>query len=103
MQLNWVSAIIGRDHILPYTENGPHEVSNGILLRSDFHKLFDTGLITVTPALNVEVSPRIKEEWFNGKIYYRLHGKPLASLPDNPSSRPSVNFLSWHNENCFQG
>ncbi len=90
-------------HILPYSENGPHEVSNGMLLRSDFHKLFDTGLITVTPTLNVEVSPRIREEWFNGKVYYRLHGKPLANLPDNPSSRPSIKFLSWHNENCFQG
>lgn len=89
-------------HILPFSKNGPHEVSNGMLLRSDFHKLFDTGLITVTPELNVEVSPRIKEEWFNGKAYYRLHGKILANLPDNPTYRPKANFLSWHNENCFQ-
>ncbi len=89
-------------HILPFTEMGPNEVSNGMLFRSDFHKLFDAGLITVTPALNLEVSPRIREEWFNGKIYYSLHGKRLVNIPENPSYRPNLNYLSWHNENCFQ-
>ncbi len=39
------------------------------------------GLVTVTPEYRVEVSPRIREEWFNGKAYYRLHGEQLASLP----------------------
>jgi putative restriction endonuclease len=90
-------------HILPYAELGPHEVSNGLLLRSDFHKLFDIGLVTVTPDLRVEVSSRIKEEWFNGKAYYRLHGKPLRNVPVNPDHRPNAEFLRWHNENRFQG
>jgi putative restriction endonuclease len=89
-------------HIKPYSEQGVNEVSNGMLLRSDFHKLLDVGLVTVTPALRVEVSPRIKEEWFNGKVYYRLHGQPLASMPDNISQHPNANFLQWHNENRFQ-
>jgi putative restriction endonuclease len=87
---------------LPYADNGPHEVTNGLLLRSDFHKLFDIGFVTITPDLHVEVSPRIREEWFNGKAYYRLHGKLLANLPDNPAHRPGASFLRWHNENCFQ-
>lgn len=90
-------------HILSFAEKGPNEISNGLLLRSDFHKLFDTGLITITPDLTVEISPRIREEWFNGKVYYRLHGSPLANLPDNPSHHPNTNFLRWHNENRFQG
>lgn len=89
-------------HILPFAESGPHEISNGMLLRSDFHKLFDSGFVTVTPDLNVEVSPRIREEWFNGKAYYRLHGKPLANLPENPANHPGKDFLRWHNENRFQ-
>lgn len=89
-------------HILPFAEAGPHEVGNGMLLRSDFHKLFDRGLITVTPSLNVEVSPVIHEQWFNGQVYYRLHGRPLASVPANEQDRPNPRFLSWHNENCFQ-
>jgi putative restriction endonuclease len=90
-------------HIRPFARSGINEVSNGMLLRSDFHKLFDAGLVTVTPELRVEVSPQIKEQWFNGQPYYRLHGKALSNIPQDPGHRPSENFLSWHNENCFQG
>jgi putative restriction endonuclease len=90
-------------HIRPFARNGSNEVSNGMLLRSDFHKLFDIGLVTVTPDLHVEVSPQIKNEWFNGKTYYRLHGKPLSNVPQDLADRPSAASLSWHNENCFQG
>jgi putative restriction endonuclease len=88
-------------HILPFGEMGENTVSNGMLMRSDFHKLFDAGLVTVTPELRVEVSSRIKEEWFNGKAYYRLHGEPLRSVPDDPILRPSVELLRWHNDNRF--
>jgi putative restriction endonuclease len=89
-------------HILPFAENGPHDVSNGLLLRSDFHKLFDLGMITVTPEYRIEVSPKIREEWFNGKAYYRLHGQELPNLPESIAERPAKDFLRWHNENRFQ-
>ncbi len=89
-------------HILPFAEHGPNEVANGLLLRSDFHKLFDLGLVTITPELSIEVSAQIREEWFNGKAYYRLHGQRLANVPSEPAHRPDSNFLRWHNENCFQ-
>lgn len=90
-------------HILPFAEHGPNEVTNGLLLRSDFHKLFDVGLVTVTPELRVEVSPKIREEWVNGKAYYRLHGQRLANVPSEPAHNPAPAFLKWHNENLFQG
>jgi putative restriction endonuclease len=89
-------------HILPFAERGPHEISNGLLLRSDFHKLFDIGLVTVTPSHHIEVSSRIKEEWFNGMAYYRLHGKTLASIPDKDSDKPSAAMLQWPNEHRFR-
>lgn len=89
-------------HILPYAENGPHETSNGLLLRSDFHKLFDLGLVTVTPTYQIEVSSRIKEEWFNGKAYYSLHGRTLQSVPEHAADRPSAAMLQWHNEHRFR-
>lgn len=94
--------VLDAAHILPFAESGPHDVSNGMLLRSDFHKLFDLGMITVTPEFRVEVSPRIREEWFNGKAYYRLHGQELANLPESVAERPSPNFLRWHNDNRYQ-
>ena len=76
-------------HILPFAEYGPNEVTNGLLLRSDFHKLFDVGLVTVTPDLHIEISPKIREEWVNGKAYYRLHGQRLASVPSEPAHSPA--------------
>jgi putative restriction endonuclease len=90
-------------HIRPFAKSGVNEVSNGMLLRSDFHRLFDAGLVTVTPELHIEVSAQIKEQWFNGKPYSRLHGKTLRNLPEDPANRPSETFLIWHNDNCYVG
>jgi len=88
-------------HIRPYSDEGPHRLSNGLLLRSDFHKLFDLGYVTVTPELRIEVSSRIREEWFNGKAYYRVHGQELVTIPTQPWERPAREYLEWHNENRF--
>ncbi|MEI6766898.1 MAG: HNH endonuclease signature motif containing protein [Bacteroidota bacterium] len=35
-------------HIKPFAESGPNHISNGILLRADLHKLYDSGYITFT-------------------------------------------------------
>lgn len=88
-------------HILPYSMDGQHAVSNGLLLRADFHRLFDQGLVTVTPEYKIRVSPRIREAWFNGKVYYRLNDQLLLVTPDDPVDRPNREFLEWHNKNCF--
>jgi putative restriction endonuclease len=89
-------------HIKPFSREGFNNTFNGLLLRADFHKLFDLGLITVTPDYRVTVSQRIKEQWFNGKVYYRLHGQELASLPLESRDRPRPDLLAWHNDNVFE-
>jgi putative restriction endonuclease len=89
-------------HIVPYSGEGGHEVSNGLLLRADFHRLFDVGLVSVTPDLRVKISSRIREEWFNGKAYYRMNDRPLSVVPLHPSSRPDPDRLEWHFRNRFQ-
>lgn len=90
-------------HIRPYASRGPHRISNGMLLRSDLHKLFDLGYVTVTPQLRLEVSARLKAEWQNGREYYAHHGKELAFAPSDSVSRPGREFLMWHNEYRFRG
>lgn len=91
-------------HIIPFSNsNGSHEITNGMLLRSDFHRLFDRGLVSVTPDYIIKISPRIRESYFNGKAYYRLDNQPLQVLPDEESTRPDRDRLKWHFENCFQG
>jgi putative restriction endonuclease len=89
-------------HILPYANEGQHEVRNGLLLRADFHRLFDFGLVAVTPEYLIKVSPRIRETWFNGQVYYRLNDQPLAVLPDRPGDRPDRDLLEWHFTHRFQ-
>jgi putative restriction endonuclease len=90
-------------HIQSYAKDGPHAISNGILLRSDIHKLFDTGYLTITTDLKVEVSNRIKEEFLNGKEYYQYHGKGLITLPQKEIDRPNNKYIEWHNSNIFKG
>jgi putative restriction endonuclease len=89
-------------HIRPYSESGPHRVANGLLLRADLHKLFDDGYITVTPDYRVEVSPAIKEEFHNGKVYYSLHGQELSSLPKLRADQPDRECLGWHNQYVYK-
>lgn len=89
-------------HIRPVKFQGLNNTYNGLLLRADFHKLFDRGLVTVTPEYRVVVSDRIKHEWFNGKAYYRLQGAELASLPQATADRPRAELLQWHNAHVFE-
>lgn len=90
-------------HIKPFFEAGPHLISNALLLRSDLHKLFDSGYITITPGLKVEVSKRIKEEFQNGKEYYRFHGNDVFNLPERLKDMPEHRYIEWHNENIYRG
>ncbi len=90
-------------HIRPYGQDGPHSVKNGILLKSDFHTLFDDGYLTITPDLKVEVSQRLHNDYGNGKDYYKHHGQPLLIIPGQESQLPSRQFLEWHNEHVYLG
>jgi putative restriction endonuclease len=89
-------------HIRPYGKDGLHELSNGLLLRSDLHKLFDLGYMTVDPEKKtIVVSPRIREEYENGRDYYALHGQSLAQ-PQNSLAIPSLENLQYHAEQVFR-
>lgn len=89
-------------HIKPYSQSGPHEIPNGLLLRADLHRLFDQGYLTVTPDLRLEVSDRLKLDYENGRSYYPHHGREIA-LPVDPACQPGQAFLRWHNDNVYLG
>jgi putative restriction endonuclease len=89
-------------HIRPYAQDGPHEVRNGLLLRADLHRLFDTGYATVTPDLRLEISSRLREDYQNGRSYYPLQGARVGT-PATISHQPHRTFLEWHNEHVFRG
>jgi putative restriction endonuclease len=52
--------VLEASHIKPFSDSGPNAVKNGLLLRSDIHRLFDVGYLTINSELRVEVSKRIK-------------------------------------------
>jgi len=88
-------------HIKPFSEDGPHEVTNGLLLRSDMHTLFDAGYLTVTPDLVIHVSHRLHDDFNNGRVYYAYQGRRLAVVPDSSQLRPSRDYLEWHNDTVY--
>ena len=89
-------------HIRPFREMPQHYVKNGLLLRSDVHKLFDAGYVTVTPDYHFEVSDHIHADFDDGENYYKLHGTELW-VPKSSEHRPGREHLEWHNENRFRG
>lgn len=89
-------------HIRPFSETPQHYVRNGLLLRSDVHKLFDAGYVTVTPDYHFEVSDRIHTDFDDGENYYKLQGTELW-VPRSSEHRPGREHLEWHNENRFRG
>ena len=89
-------------HIRPFSETPQNYVNNGMLLRSDVHRLFDAGYVTVTPDYHFEVSDHIHTDFDDGENYYKLQGTDLW-VPDRPEHRPARRYLEWHNENRFRG
>ena len=88
-------------HILPVSRGGIHSPDNGLLLRSDIHTLFDLGYVTIDQRNRFQVSPKLRKEWSNGKIYYDLHGESI-SLPKQAEMWPSREFLRRHNDEVFR-
>jgi putative restriction endonuclease len=89
-------------HIKSYSQNGPHRTSNGLLLRADIHRLFDDGYVTLDQDLRFLVSERVREQFENGREYYRFNGAKLQNIPDSINDLPSQEFIKWHNEECFE-
>ena len=89
-------------HVIPFNRGGEYSTRNGILLRSDLHRLFDAGYITVDPnTLNVKVSSAIHAAFHNGAHYYDLDGQPLSTprLGFEPLSRE---YLARCRDEVFQ-
>jgi putative restriction endonuclease len=88
-------------HIQPVASGGSHRLSNGLLLRSDVHTLFDRGYLTVTPERRVRVSRRLKADFDNGEHYYQLEGSTLW-VPQSAEAQPRRDLLEWHSDTVFR-
>lgn len=89
-------------HIVPFGRGGEHRVDNGLLLRSDIHRLYDYGYVTVTPDHEFVVGDSLRDDFHNGRTYYGLHGKKVF-VPDTAAWRPNRDLLEWHQRQVFKG
>lgn len=92
--------VLDAAHVRPYSEGGEHQLTNGMALRTDLHRLFDRGYVTFDEQRRLVVSRRLKEEYDNGKVYYAMQGQALR-LP-SVGSAPDVELV-WHRERRFLG
>lgn len=97
-----IMPILQAAHIRPVTEQGPHAVPNGVLLRSDIHRLFDDGYLSLDDRHRLMVSRRLRDDWRNGTWYYERAGEEIL-LPASVEDRPSQAFLEWHRDARFLG
>lgn len=79
-------------HIEPYADEGESRVSNGILMRSDIHALFDAGLLGIDPATYMV---KLSAKLYGEVNYWRLQGVKIH-LPDIMECYPDKAKLAVH-------
>ncbi len=94
--------VLDAAHILPVGKGGQHRLDNSLLLRTDVHRLYDKGYVTVTPDGHFLVSRRLKDDFDNGEPYMPFHGQRIW-MPGDPGSQPNRETLEWHAEGVFWG
>lgn len=96
-----VPPVLEAAHIHPVAQGGLHRLDNGLLLRSDVHRLFDRGYLSVSPNLEVRVSPQLRENYPDAEVYTALEGRPVT-VPGEKADRPSRGALGWHLGEVFK-
>lgn len=81
------SDLLEAAHIQSYISRDSNHVQNGLLLRVDFHKMFDSGLMAIDSNYCVKVSSLVMSEY-----YQSFNGKRI-SLPNNVDQYPSKEAL----------
>jgi predicted nucleic-acid-binding Zn-ribbon protein len=83
-------------HINSFAQTGEHHLNGGLLLRRDFHALFDANLMTVNPrSWEIEIAPRLQRF----ETYRPLNGGTLH-IP--ASERPNTLLLESHYEQSMR-
>ena len=79
-------------HIMPYKGEHTNDISNGILLRSDIHTLFDLGLISIADDYKILMKSELMVT-----EYAELMGV-ILELPESQEMRPNLEALAYHRE-----
>lgn len=90
-----VEQAIEAAHIFPYRGPQTDCAWNGILLRLDLHRLFDSYLLTIdAQEYQVRLSPSLMNSC------YREYANTSVCFPEQPISKNRKLALQWHNAQC---
>ncbi len=95
-----IRPVLQAAHIRPISREGKHRVSNGLLLRSDVHTLFDEGYLGIDEKYRLHVSPRLRTEFGNGTEFYARAGEQIT-VPARRADRPASDAVTWHMDEVF--
>ncbi len=88
--------VLDASHIQPYITRDSNHVQNGLSLRSDLHKLFDAGLITLDADYRIVIS-----NFLDSEAYTSYQGQQIR-LPHHPFYKPSKEALRAHRSLVFR-
>lgn len=86
------AAVLEAAHIHPYRGRQSHHPTNGLILRSDWHMLFDLGLWSLSDDYRIMVSSLLAHS-----TYAAFEGQPIT-LPIDLRLRPSAAVLAYHRD-----
>lgn len=84
-----VEDLLEAAHITPHADHTDYRVSNGLLLRSDIHTLFDLNLLVIDGSYRVKMSERLRYS-----EYWTYNGRLLDRFPDKSAEQPSRDTLA---------
>lgn len=89
-----VEAVIEGAHIMRYMGPLTNKLPNGLPLRRDIHRLFDTHLLTIDAGGYVRVAPTV-----DAPEYRNFDGQRLLE-PTHKRDQPAVEVLAAHRAKC---
>jgi len=82
-----VESVLEAAHIIAHSEESNYSVSNGLLLRTDIHTLYDLNLIGIDGSGKVNISESLHES-----EYWQFHGRIIHNIPLEMSTNLAKRF-----------
>jgi predicted restriction endonuclease len=82
-----VESVLEAAHIIAHSEESNYSVSNGLLLRTDIHTLYDLNLIGIDGSGKVNISESLHES-----EYWQFHGRIIHNIPPEMSTNLAKRF-----------
>lgn len=83
-----IEGLLEAAHIIPHAEVTDYRTSNGLLLRSDIHTLYDIGLLSIDEHMRLHLAPALMNS-----EYRQYDGKRIERRPEAGVDAPSQDAL----------